>query len=311
MEQSNEERVRHICIYHDDCTDGLVAALVFSLADAKIELIPAKYGEEPPYDRLKGAAVTIVDFSYSPTQMLRIAEVARLLTVLDHHVSAMMSTKAALEGADSGWMCAEVLGPDLCLSQFIAHRGNALIVFDMEESGASLAWKFMMAGSDPADMPRLITLVRDRDLWKFEHADTEPLYYGLQSFEQTIENLTPYMDNDRLDELLVIGKGVQAYFKARVGEVLKQQDGHFTTIGAYHVPVANVPHFMASVVAGELAKMVPMMFAATYYNTRTHRVYSLRSTSNGMDVSEVAKIYGGGGHRHAAGFKVVWNNAPI
>ena len=34
------------------------------------------------------------------------------------------------------------------------------------------------------------------------------------------------------------------------------------------------------------------------------RVFSLRSNFDGVDVSEVAKQYGGGGHRNASGFKV-------
>ena len=36
--------------------------------------------------------------------------------------------------------------------------------------------------------------------------------------------------------------------------------------------------------------------------------YSLRSSANGLDVSEIAKAYGGGGHAHAAGFQ---SNAPL
>ncbi|WP_224794071.1 DHHA1 domain-containing protein [Pseudomonas fluorescens] len=33
-------------------------------------------------------------------------------------------------------------------------------------------------------------------------------------------------------------------------------------------------------------------------------MFSLRSTDEGMDVSEVASQYGGGGHRNASGFRV-------
>jgi nanoRNase/pAp phosphatase (c-di-AMP/oligoRNAs hydrolase) len=36
----------------------------------------------------------------------------------------------------------------------------------------------------------------------------------------------------------------------------------------------------------------------------TSAIFSLRSTEEGLDVSEIAKLYGGGGHKHAAGFKV-------
>ena len=34
------------------------------------------------------------------------------------------------------------------------------------------------------------------------------------------------------------------------------------------------------------------------------RIFSLRSTEDGLDVSEIASKFGGGGHKHAAGFSV-------
>lgn len=41
-----------------------------------------------------------------------------------------------------------------------------------------------------------------------------------------------------------------------------------------------------------------------YWDTPDGRVFSLRSTDGGMDVSEIAKGYGGSGHRNASGFKM-------
>jgi hypothetical protein len=45
-------------------------------------------------------------------------------------------------------------------------------------------------------------------------------------------------------------------------------------------------------------------FAATYSDTAENRVFSLRSRPEGIDVSEIAKLFGGVGHRHAAGFRI-------
>ena len=50
-------------------------------------------------------------------------------------------------------------------------------------------------------------------------------------------------------------------------------------------------------------------FAVCYWDTLQGRVFSLRSTDDGMDVSEIAKQYGGGGHRNAAGFTVSLDRA--
>jgi nanoRNase/pAp phosphatase (c-di-AMP/oligoRNAs hydrolase) len=74
------------------------------------------------------------------------------------------------------------------------------------------------------------------------------------------------------------------------------------TIAGYTVPVLNAPHFMASDLAGELSEGHP--FAATYYIDSTGKyIYSLRSREGGIDVSDIAKSFGGGGHAAAAGFE--------
>jgi uncharacterized protein len=48
----------------------------------------------------------------------------------------------------------------------------------------------------------------------------------------------------------------------------------------------------------------PEPFAACYWDVPNGQVFSLRSCENGVDVSEIAKQFGGGGHKHAAGFTV-------
>jgi nanoRNase/pAp phosphatase (c-di-AMP/oligoRNAs hydrolase) len=73
------------------------------------------------------------------------------------------------------------------------------------------------------------------------------------------------------------------------------------------VPAVNCNHYFASEVGHELAIGRP--FAATYYDTTDGRVFSLRSSAEGLDVSEIAKRLGGGGHAKASGFKVSFKEA--
>ena len=58
-----------------------------------------------------------------------------------------------------------------------------------------------------------------------------------------------------------------------------------------------------SEIAGELAKDRP--FGACYFDRQDgKRQWSLRSSGeNGLDVAEIAKAHGGGGHKNAAGFE--------
>jgi len=73
-------------------------------------------------------------------------------------------------------------------------------------------------------------------------------------------------------------------------------------IGGHDVPVANLPYTLTSDAGHRMAQGEP--FAACYWDTPEGRVFSLRSSANGLDVSAIAADYGGGGHDNAAGFRM-------
>ena len=65
----------------------------------------------------------------------------------------------------------------------------------------------------------------------------------------------------------------------------------------------SMSHALASAAGDELSK--DNAFAIIWHDTRDGVRVSIRSQrEGGLDVSEIAKIYGGGGHRNAAGFTV-------
>ena len=67
------------------------------------------------------------------------------------------------------------------------------------------------------------------------------------------------------------------------------------------MPCVNAPYHWSSDAAHVLAEGQP--FAAAWFDRGDgKRVFSLRSSADGADVGAIAKKYGGGGHRHSAGF---------
>jgi oligoribonuclease NrnB/cAMP/cGMP phosphodiesterase (DHH superfamily) len=78
-------------------------------------------------------------------------------------------------------------------------------------------------------------------------------------------------------------------------------------IGGHNVPMANLPYTLTSDAGHLLAKGEP--FAGCYWDTPKGRVFSLRSQDDGLDVSEIAKQYGGGGHKNASGFRLSYADA--
>ncbi len=77
---------------------------------------------------------------------------------------------------------------------------------------------------------------------------------------------------------------------------------HALIVGGHEVPVLNAPYFHSSEAGHIMAAGKP--FAACYYFANNKWNFSLRSNDAGVDVGAIAKMYGGGGHRNAAGFAI-------
>jgi uncharacterized protein len=268
------------CIYHNKCIDGLVAAAVVKRTYPDAEFFAANYNEPAPIESLKGKHCIIVDFSYPREVILQIADASTALLVLDHHKTA----QAALAN--------------------IRHS-KAKILFDMDRSGAGLAWDTFYPLATGCARPPLIDMVEDRDLWQFKHEGSKPLHYVLACMEPTPEYFAQQLQlslqqSDYIADLLQQGTVMEKQFAAQI-ETL-QREAFTVEIGGYVVPVVNAPYIFASELAGALAEGHP--FAATYFFNGKVEVWSLRSRGeSGIDVSEIAQQYGGGGHKNAAGFR--------
>ncbi|MFV8385997.1 DHHA1 domain-containing protein [Vibrio parahaemolyticus] len=264
-----------ICIYHANCCDGMGAAWVVRKAltgMGDIEFIPATYQAELP--DVTGANVVIVDFSYKQDQMRELAAQAESILVLDHHKTALQELAPLLED------------------------GIIQGKFDMNHSGAMLAWMWFFPQVEP---PALIKHIQDRDLWRFDLPGTREIQSALYSFPMDFETWDMLMS---IDTSILYKQGIaidRAHKKNVQGlvEFVSYRD----TIAGFDVPVLNCNYMFASDAGHELAK--GEAFSATYYDTEENRKYSLRSSEDGgIDVSEIAAKFGGGGHRHAAGFKI-------
>ncbi len=178
---------------------------------------------------------------------------------------------------------------------------NCEFIFDMNRSGAGLAWDFFFPSKE---RPRLIDHVEDRDLWRFNLPGSADLHVAVMSYPLDFSWWDAWADKDvrGLDGLRAEGMAINRKLKQDIAHILGVATRRMV-IGGVEVPVANLPYMMASEAAGDMAETAP--FAATYYDSAKARHFSLRSRGEtGMDVSEIAKRYGGGGHRNAAGFQM-------
>lgn len=287
-----------LCIYHANCADGFTAAWAVraSLGD-RVEFLPASYGSEPP--DVAGRDVIIVDFSYPRATLERMAEVAASVLVLDHHETA----QEALRGMPSPEVCA---GNGLLWDEHRmrvalgSYGGLPAVIFDMNRSGAQIAWDVFVSG------PRseLVEYVADRDLWRWALPGSEEINAAISLEDMTWEawdRLAMRLEDiDAMAVLLDHGAALLRKQKRLVDEAIRLTKRDMV-IGGRSVPVANVIYALASETGNAMCEDAP--FAATYFDGPDGRRFSLRSRKDGgSNVAAIARQYGGGGHRNAAGF---------
>lgn len=300
-----------LCIYHAQCADGFGAAWAVrhALGDGNVDFHPGVYGNPPP--DVAGRHVILVDFSYKRPVLDEMVKSACSILILDHHKTAAADLADLIEA------------PLFFSYRDMIRRPTSFGVFghfDMERSGAGLAWDYFHPGQP---RPALIDHLEDRDLWRFEKEPWKTLRPNTRTIQATVFS-HPYdfavrdqlMTAD-LDAMALEGHAIERKHFKDIDELLGVVTRKFKIKapnpdgagGVTDLPIelANLPYTLTSDAGHKLATRSPHGIGGCYWDTPEGRVFSLRATETGLDVSAIAKIYGGGGHRAAAGFRVAFN----
>jgi len=293
--------LRPLCIYHANCADGFAAAWVVRefFGRDNIDFYAADYQTPPP--DVSGRDVIIVDFSYKLKTLIEMSASARSILVIDHHKTAQEDLKVlpAVEEKDrwKGYYQEVLKSQRLNESVEGENPMNIAVLFDMNRSGAGLAWDFFHKDLRPG----LINHIEDRDLWNFKFEGTREIQAAAYSYPFEFDVWDDLMHRTHLQTLRDEGAAIVRSHKKNMNQVINKTKRKMR-IGGHEVLVCNAPKDMASDIGNHLAQS--SVFGASYFDTADGREFSLRSADGGCDVSLIAKQYGGGGHFHAAGFKV-------
>jgi len=266
-----------VVIYHASCWDGFCAAWLLWREFPDATLIPANYGDDPP--NIINKTVYVVDFSYSREILKRMHEDAELLVVLDHHKTA----KEALEGLP-------------------------FCTFDTDKSGGRLTWEYIdqhihkTGGGMVSPSHWLVDYTEDRDLWKWDLERSKEINEALRSYPLDFELWNQWSTSQYPPESLVIeGTAILRSNAATVSAKVRQSGK--ISLGGYPGRAANATTLMSET---SQALADGTGFGLTWFEFPDgSRMYSLRSVrDSNVDVSAIAKSFGGGGHFNAAGFKL-------
>lgn len=279
--------------YHGNCPDGWCAAYIAKKQFPEAQLRPLNHGlTDEQINAIiaesTGKEVFMLDYTLRTRENNdRLANAAKAFLIIDHHKTA----KATLEGA-------------------------TYAVFDMARSGAGLTWdhlfgpikleifrdgqptgEFMESEGNPR--PWFVNYIEDRDLWKWSLPNGKEICAYLDSVPWTIESFDKLMYIE-LSNVLEFGRGAVAHLNGYVTKTL--EDAREGMILGHKAMFLNAPYSGCSELGMHLAENVGV--GVTWFERKDNVItFSLRG-NGGVDVSEIAKQFGGGGHHNAAGFQL-------
>ena len=269
-----------LILYHGrHCPDGFGAALAAWLyyGPEGAEFLGLDHGDVQSLadlPALDGRAVYILDFSF-PADILRGIEAhAAKLVMLDHHKSAAEK-----------------------LTGFACRCG--VVHFDMHKSGARLAWEFFHP-NEP--LPALLKFIEDRDIWKWEFADSAPFLAALDMEPQTFARWQEIaaFSPAQLSAFMARGGAMDEKYRKLAGDIAEgAQPVVFNGIEGLMV---NAPGMFHSLV-GDLLSAKSGTFALMWSAGTQGVKVGLRAQRN-FDCIALAESMGGGGHAQACGFKM-------
>lgn len=274
---------KHICIYHRSCNDGICAAAIVNLYLGPIinkSFIGLNYNDSHTFDITlidNETTVWIVDFSFPMDKMWELNNRAKKVFWFDHHQTPLASLID------------------------VEKMNNITRVLDVKRSGAGITWDSLYK----SPRPKIVNSIEDRDLWKFIYEDTRVICEGFSSmalkptdeiFEKLLSN-----NSESLAALTQIGTVFRINKNAKIERALN--NGFYGKIKGRFAFFVNAVDDISEI--GEaiyLSSTEPIVAVMYRFSGNDTVVVSLRS--NKIDVEEIAKSFGGGGHMGAAGFSI-------
>lgn len=277
-------------LYHANCHDGMMSAVaaldILKHEAAETVYTAMKYGDDIP-DIETQDTVYCVDFSLPLKTITDLVNNNILVRVIDHHQTAH-----------------EELG-DFQHSHF-------LLYYDNFKSGCVLTWEYfhnVLTGYDFSHslnqpVPQLLLHVQDRDLWLYKMIDTKRIMAGLSAQTMSLDNYYTWLcDPNAIETLNEQGRHLLFYRDNLIRTMAEQLN--WITLAGNHIPIVNASVLFSEVANKLVEDYTDIPFAAYYYGRADKIQVGLRGRdSDGFDVSEVAKLYGGGGHKKASGFAI-------
>lgn len=276
------------CFYHSADLDGHCSGAIVKNKYPECEMIGINYGQDFPWDSIQpGEKVFMVDFGLQPfSGMERLNSICKLHWI-DHH-------STAIEDAHN--------------AGFIASGGQLLV---NGQAGCELTWKYLKV----IDMPLAVYLLGRYDVWDHEDDRVLPFQYGFRQYKNTLPDNQDfwygYLGNSILtNETIRIGRILLDYESAQNEKFCRAYafDTFLEKEGQSIPAICCNRGFTNSKVFDSVFDPEKHDLMITFCRLKppaSKWTVSLYSTKENVDCGAIAKTFGGGGHKGAAGFQCI------
>lgn len=262
---------RPLIIYHAPCSDGFAAAYAaWRHFGGNADYVGVDHQAYPTLD-VADRDVYVLDFSFPRPMLEDLRAKAQSLIILDHHKTSQEDL-AGFPGA----------------------------FFDMTKCGARMAWEYFHPGKP---VPQLIEFVEDRDLWVWrdERSSDFLAYLDTLPFDfDAWHRLTRLWPSELAD---ILNAGHQMNQKLDSLAQTMADDAEPVRMCGIEGSRVNASYLFSNLV-GEKLYLRNETFAMVWRLEKGKLYVSLRSREGTVDVAEMARKFGGGGHACASAFKL-------
>lgn len=273
------------CYYHSGDHDGVCSAAIVKKQYPSAQLHPINYGDN--YDEKIGCinkndVVIMVDFSIKPIKkMIKLSKQCKEFYWIDHHHDSISMAK------NEGF---EPLG--------VRIDGTAACV---------LVWNFYFSDKE---LPVGVKLLGN---WDVRNLDKKTIlfHYGMDLYP-----LDPYLkiwekifENDEKEVDLILNNGsVISQFVKKEEINLTISNGFDIDFGGFKALAINGYVDIDAAIESGIFSEKKHDFLLMFERKKDSWKFSLRTTRNDVDVSEIASRFKGGGHKRASGFETKDDN---
>lgn len=271
---------RPLVLYHGrNCPDGFGAALAaWRFFGDAASYRGIDHGEIASVADLgadfAGRTLYVLDIALDAAVLAEAEELAHRIIILDHHESAARKL--------GGWQCR-------C----------GVVHFDLEKSGARLAWEFF---HPTQPVPAMFLYIEDRDLWRWQYAESAHFLAALDFEPRSFERwwAIAQMDDAARAAFTARGAAMEEKFQQLVRDIAA--DAQPVRLAGVEGLMVNAPSIFHSAIGDILARQCGT-FGLMWQARGGQIKVGLRSRENFRCV-DLAEQFGGGGHAQACGFRI-------